>query len=328
MKKIFKTAGFVISFFVFTTAEAQSDVDLFVNDMLKVADDFASPAATGSTFQSGAGWFTSAQSLDLWEIDFGVYGNVLLIPEGKRSVSISNEDYVTFDIRDGNTASLPTAFGGKTDVVFEGEIDFLGQTVPFDFDAIDGLNKRSILHPFVQASVGLPYETDFSVRFLPQSTVDGVRFSTYAAGLKHNFNQYFINTRPSDFQFAALVAYSKFDVLYKFEPIELENIVRLEEIEVDANLWLFQLISSKSFENNNWEITAAAGLTSFTFAYEMGGSGFALQPMNTALSTLGNNEFQFKGDIGVNYAIQDFLLSSMISFGEFYNLNLGVHYRL
>ncbi len=296
--------------------------------MLKVADDFASPAAEAATFQSGAGWFTTAKSLDLWQVKFSLHGNALFVPEDKRSVSISNDNYQTFYIQDATTATIPTGFGGDTDVVFEGEIEFLGIREDFSFDAIDGIDKKMVLHPFIQASVGLPLETDLSVRFLPETTIDDIRVSTYALGLKHNFNQYFGFSRPTDFQFAALVAYSKFDVLYEYEPIKLESIVELNDIAVDADLWLFQLLSSKTFVNSGWELLGAVGVTNSSFDYTMGGSGFALSPLNNALGTLDNNENEFKGDVGVNYNFMNFTISSALSFGKFYNLNLGLHYRL
>ncbi|WP_189604952.1 DUF6588 family protein [Salinimicrobium marinum] len=328
MKNTLKCTACLVLFCASFSVKAQNDVGLFINDMLKVADDFASPAAEAATFQSGAGWFTTAKSLDLWQVEISVHGNALFVPEDKRTVAISNDNYQTFHIQGATAADIPTGFGGTTDVIFEGQIQFLGQTEDFTFDAIDGIDKKMVAHPFIQASVGLPYHTDLSVRFLPETTIDDISVSTYAVGLKHNFNQYFNFSRPTDFQFAALIAYSKFDVLYEYDPIELERIVKLHDIEVDADLWLFQLLSSKSFDNSGWEFLAAVGVTNSNFNYTMGGSGVALAPLNNALGTLDNNEKEFKGDLGINYNFSDFTISSALSVGKFYNLNLGLHFRL
>ena len=329
MKSLLRRSGILLLILSgFATQAQQNDIDLFVNDMLKIADNFASPAAEGAAYQGSAGWFTSAESLDLWEVDLSVHGNVLLIPGKKKSTRVSSSDFATFDIRGEDNAQIPSAFGGATDVFIEGSLDFMGNQIPFEFQALEGVDKSILMHPFVQASVGIPFATDFTVRFLPQVEIDGVQLSTYGAGLKHNFNQYFLNPQPEDFQFAALVAYTKFDVNYEFTPIVIEDVADLREIEVDANLWLLQLLTSKRFRNSAWSAFGSVGVTNSDFGYVVGGSGIALAPMNAALETLSNNEMEFKGDLGITYDAGNFLFSSMFSQGKFSNLNLSLHYRM
>lgn len=304
----------------------------FANDMLKIADHFASPAADGASYLSGAGWFSSGSTLDLWEIEFSAHANVLFVPGKRKTASVSSGEFSTFDVKDGQRATIPTAFGGKTDVVFEGV--FLGQS--FEFDAIDGVDKSVLAHPFLQASVGLPYETEFILRFSPQVTVDDVNISTYGVGLKHNINQYFPYSQSTDFQFAALVAYSRYDVDYRFMPVvvdfnllgQRQLVVEMDEIQVGANLWLLEFISSKTFENSGWEVFAALGATNSSFGYAVDGGGLALGSINSSLDTLDHTEIGVKGDVGFNYKWSDFGVSSMLSIGSFFNYNLGIHYRL
>ncbi|WP_423818205.1 DUF6588 family protein [Salinimicrobium sp. TIG7-5_MAKvit] len=328
MKKNVIRFSLIFVFLLPCTANSQEDVELFINDMLHVAEDFATPAAEGAVYLSGAGWFSSAKDLDLWELEISVMANVLFVPEKKKSTAISSTDYKTFDIRGEQNAIIPTAFGGMTDVVFEGEI--LGNE--FDFNAIDGINKNFLAHPFVQASMGLPYGTDLTFRFLPKTKIDDVNFSTYGVGLKHNFNQYFFNPQPNDFQFAALVAYSKYDVDYGFIPLLVEYdlfsesrvALEMDQIEVDADIFLFQVITSKSFINSGWEVFGSIGASTSQVDYVAGGGGDFLGEMNSALEILGENNIEFKVDAGVNYQIGRFKLSSMLSAGKFFNANLGL----
>lgn len=333
MKKFLKWAVIAcISIIASKSYSQQSQINLFVADMLKVADDFASPAAEGASYLSGGGWFISAKPLEIWQVDFSVHANVLFAPRKKREVTVSGEDYRTFGIRGAETATIPSALGGQTDVVFEGSL--FDQS--FEFDAIDGVDKKVLSHPFVQAAVGLPLGSEFIIRFSPQVTVDDVKFSTLGIGLKHNFNQYFGNSEPTDFQFAALASYSNYDVNYAFNPVVVDYnllgqtilVAQMENIEVDANLWLFQLVSSKAFADSNWEIFGALGATKASFGYVIGGGGQALGEINSALETLNKNEFELKGDLGLNYSAGNFVASSMLSIGKFYNLNVGLHYRL
>ena len=305
-------------------SQDDTEMDLLINDLLKIAGDFAAPAARGASYQEGAGWFTSAKALDLWQIDVSVHGNVLFVPKPERRTTIASGDYNILDIRGAETAEIPTAFGAQTDVVFEGEI--FGQE--FDFDAIDGVDKQLLAHPFVQVAVGLPMGSELIARGLPEMTIDGVTFSSYGIGLKHNFNQYFFNSQPNDFQFGALVAYSKYDVNYQFTPVTIEQVVVMEKVNVNANLWMLEFLSSKSFYGSNWEVLGAVDVISSDFVYAMGGNGIALGTINSALQQLDNNELIIKGQLGVNYEIDNFLISSMIGIGEFYNLNFSVHYRL
>ena len=168
MKTLLLRSAFTILLCIPFASKAQNDVDLFLNDMLRIADDFATPAAEGAAYLSGAGWFTSASSLGLWEVEVSAYANFLFIPEKKKSTSISSRNYDTFNIRGSETAEIPTAFGNVSDVVFEGQI--LGED--FEFDAIDGVNKSILAHPFFAGFCwsALPYRSDFTF-----STPDGGR---------------------------------------------------------------------------------------------------------------------------------------------------------
>lgn len=333
MKKALLRLAILCMFFSPLYSSAQQDeINNFVNDMLLLADKFASPAAQGSSYMSSSGWFVSAKNLDPWQVDFSIHANVLFVPKNKRELSVSGSEFRTFNIRGAETANIPSALGEETDVVFEGTL--FGQS--FEFDAIDGVQKKSLAHPFVQAVVGLPLGTDLILRFSPQITVDDVKFSTLGVGVKHNFNQYFINSQPTDFQFAALVSYSNYDVNYAFAPVVVDYellgqtflVAQLEDIEVDADFWLLQLISSKEFYNTNWEVFGALGATSSSFNYVLGGDGIALGQINNALETLNKSEVIVKADLGFNYKAGDFLISSMFSVGKFLNYNLGLHYRL
>lgn len=329
MKKLISGAAILYMLFSSHQSSAQqNDIQLFVTDMLRVADDFASPAAEGASYLSGGGWFSSARNLELWEVDLSLHANALFIPGKKRNSTVSSSAYAVLDIRGAETATIPTAFGGQTDVYFEGTVNVLGNPIGFDFQAIEGIDKQVGGNPFLQAAVGLPLGSELIVRYSPKITIDEVEYGTYGIGLKHNFNQYFLNTQPTDFQFAALVSYSKFDVDYTFSPLVIEMIAEMDRIEVDANLWLLQLISSRSFLNSNWEVLGAVGVTNSSFGYTLGGGGFALGQINTALETLNKNEVEVKGDLGFNYRAGDFLVSSMFSVGKFLNYNLGLHYRL
>lgn len=330
MRKNLLSVFSIIFLTSFSAVTAQSsDLEKLTSEMLLIADNFAAPGAEGAAVQSSAGWFTSARSLDKWQVEVSVHGNALFVPKSKQNKLISNANLAAqhpgeasiLNIQGSSNALLPTVFGGDTDVVFEGSI--LGQN--FTFDAIDGLDKKVLVHPFPQVTVGLPYGTEIAARYLPSLVINDVGFSTYGIGLKHNFTQYWKYSKPEDFQFAAVVTYSNFKVDYAFTPVDIQ-IAELNRIDVNANLWLAQLMASKLYET--FEVFGAAGVTNSNFDYAFGGTGDFVGVLNGELEALGATKTQFKADLGFNYYFDKFKISTMFTAGSLFNANIGLHYRI
>jgi len=326
LKNIFQNLLFISLLLAFGFTNAQNDEDPLIEDMLLIADNFAAPAAEAAAIQSSAGWFSSAADLGKWKVELSLHGNALFVPGSKQTKLASNADFNILNFQGGSNALLPTVFGGDSDAVFEGK--YLGQD--FEFDAIDGLNKKVIIHPFPQVTVGLPYGTEVALRYVPRVTIDDVGVSTYGIGLKHNFAQYFKYSRPDDFQIAAVFTYSNINMDYEYAPIKISasvgNVLELNSIDVDADLWLLQALASKLY--GNFEVFGAMGVTSSNFDYSMGGGGVLLPRLNDELGTLGGDDVKFKADLGFNYYIGNFKISSAFTAGSFFNANLGLHYKI
>lgn len=294
-----------------------------INDLLFMADGFASPASESAAYQGTASWFTSARALEKWKVDVSIHGNGLFVPSSKKEFTVNQADFSNLTINDGdNGAVVPTAFGSDSEVMFNGT--FMGED--FSFKAFEGIDKGALFYPFAQVSVGLPFGTQIAVRALPELEVDGSQFSTYGIGLKHNLSQYFRFNDKEDLQVAAVVSYNIFDVKYEFEQKSVPNLVNLNLIDVSADLWMAEALASKRYEN--FEIFGALGVAMSDFEYEFDGSGNALGFINTSVATLNDKEAQFKGDIGFNLYFEKFKISTMATAGKFVNLNIGLHFLL
>lgn len=319
-------------------SQEKTDLELFTGDMLFLADNFASPASESAAYQGTAGWFTSAAALGKWKVDVSFHGNALFVPSSKKEFSINNGNFDILNIMGDQTkAVLPTAFGGTSEVQFEGQITIeerdnlpglTGQTFPIsELDAIDGIDKGAIFYPFAQVSVGLPFETELAVRALPELELDGSKFSTYGVALKHNFSQYFgFNRKKEDLQLAAVLSYNIFNVKYGFDPVAIPGVVTLNLIDVDADMIMGEVLASKRYEN--FEIFGALGMAKSNFDYKFDGSGIGLPLINDELTTLSDNNAQFKGDIGFNLYFSKFKVTTMATAGQFFNVNLGLHFIL
>ena len=185
------------------------------------------------------------------------------------------------------------------------------------------------MHPFPQLTVGLPYGTEIAVRYVPEITLNDVGVSTAGVGLKHNFSQYIPRHKPEDFSISAVVAYSNIKINYAYDPIQINaeglNVLNLNEVQVDANIWMAQALASKLYEN--FEVFGAVGVTNSNFDYALGGGGQILPQLNTELGALGDSDTKFKADLGFNLYFGKFQLATMLTAGSFFNANMGLHYR-
>ncbi len=320
LKKYLLFSFFLLLAYQICTAQSTQE-ELLISDLLIVADNFVAPGAEASAVQSSAGWFSTADTLGKWQVEISIHGNALFVADNKKTRTTSNSDYSILRLQQGTTAVLPTIFGGDTEVMFEGEI--FGEE--FSFDALPGLNKDILIHPYPQVTVGLPLQTEIAVRFLPKTTINEVGFSTYGVGLKHHLTHYFMPSEKNNLQLAAVLTYSNFQADYAFEPADIE-IATLNSIDVNADLWLLQVLGSKKL--GMLELMGAVGMTLSQFDYTLGGTGGGLNILNNALADHNWDESRFKGDVGLNYHCNNFKISSMLSIGSFINANIGVHYRI
>ena len=308
-----------------TFAQAQTEVDLLLQDMLLLSDKFIQPAADGSVYQSSAGWYQSGKTNKLWQVDVTLMNNVLFIPQKRRSFLFNNSDYNQLRLINGDEATqIPTAIGGDTSVVIQGEV--LGDT--FDFRAFEGLGQDAVYHPFFQAAVGLPKGFELKVRYAPKIEINESNFEILGIGLQSSLNELFKNTEDEQqlLDVSVLVSYATFKVDFQFEEFELPG-AKINSTVIDANSMLFQLVASKQW--NNFEAFYAMGYTNTSFNYELGGeSSLFLTALNKSLETLDNNQTDLKFDLGFNYNFKRLSLNNTFSFGKFANYNLGIYYTI
>jgi len=310
------------------------DVTNAVLDMLFISSKYVSPAASASTYQSSSSWYSSAESVGKFKVDVSLHFNVLPIPNKQKSFTINNDELITMEVRDSQSAEIPTALGGDTSTFF----DFNIEGEAYEWQAFEGVKQNVVAHPYLQASIGLWKEIDVTFRYSPKVTIETSSYEIFGAAIKHNVTQYFRKniSDSNPIEVAVLASYSKFDLNLYFDevaikPIDPESntgaLTTLNSIIIDADSWLFQLIASKKI--NNFEFSGAVGFTENDFNYKLGGDeGLFLDLFNDLLSLLDENKNEFKGDIGANYYFNKFYISSMFTIGKFPNLNIAIHYKI
>ena len=309
------------------------DLEDVLVDLVYFSDNYVSPAAKASVYQSTGAWFSSAKSLDKFEFDVSVHANVLPVPKKQESFIVSDSDFLSFKIRDASTAEVPTVLGGDTEVFF----DFNLGDETYEIQAFDGGDQNTYYYPYIQGSVGLWKQTELTIQYVPKVEINESAYQTFGGAIKHNVSQYWTDSEANDddFQVAVQVAYSLFDYDIFFDGFEVRrsnaepndtSLAVIDGLQVDANAFTSQIIGSKRI--NNLEFVGSFAVSASTFDYTMSGEGeLLLTALNDAFEALEDTDTLIKGSVGANYHFNQWYVASNVSLGTFLNTNVSVHYR-
>ncbi|MBT8310988.1 MAG: hypothetical protein KJO37_11570 [Bacteroidia bacterium] len=299
------------------------DISAIAGDLVLLSNQYVSPAAEAAVYQSSGGWYTSAKKKGLWELEVSLQGNLLFIPQKSSDFLIDESQLNNIRIQGSETTALtPTALGGDQSVVLEGSIE--GDV--FEFDSPEGLDQSYLRHAQIQASLGIWAGTSVIGRFSPKIKIKNTYYQLLGFGLQHNFSQWIRGLSESTFSLAGLATYSNYTVSDTFTAVTLPVGV-LNSVNVDGESYAFSLIASN--EVGDFTISGAVGLATSDFEYAIGGQGdLVLTTLNQALNTLDASRTNFKVDLGVDYRIDRFSVNTMLTFGSYSNLILGVNYNL
>lgn len=309
---------------VMTFAQNQfDDINNVAEDLVFLSGQFISPAAEAAVYQSTGGWYTSAKKKELWDVEFSIQGNALLIPNKFNRFFVEESQLKNLKIKgDATSAYLQTALGKAEFVPIEGTIGAGG----FEFDSPEGINESIVKHVQLQVALGIWKGTTLIGRYSPEIKINDTKFKLFGFGLQHNLSQWITKADNSSFDLSALLTYSNFNIGDTFSEVDLQ-LGTLNSILVDGKTYSFNILASKAL--GNFDISAALGITSSDFEYSIGGEGeLILEILNEALGGLDGNDAAFKTDVGLNYRLKKFSINSMLTFGTYSNLVFGINYNL
>ncbi len=299
------------------------DLDNVAGDLIFLMEEYVSPAAQATTYQSSGGWYTSAKKKALWDLEISLQGNALFVPDSKQNVLIEESSLVNLTIQGGQTSiSIPSALGGESNVVFEGVIN----DDPFEFEAPEGLDQSYVNHYQLQAGLGIWKGTTLIGRYSPKIKINKTHYQVLGFGIQHSISQWIPSLEATTFDLAGLVSYSNYNVSDEFTPANLV-LGTINAINVEGESVQFNLLASKTVKS--FDFTAGVGLNVSSFTYEIGGDGeLLLAVLNQALTSLEDNKSNFKADLGINYSIDNISINTMLTFGKYTNLILGLNYNI
>ena len=140
------------------------DVEDFLTDMLLISNKYVSPAAEAAVYQSTGSWYSSAKSLDLFEVDLSLHINALPVSNAQKSFTVSDSDFIVLDIRDTESAQVPTALGGDTSVFY----DFILGEDNDELQRLEGEKQTGMSYLYLTGSMGRGGETECTLQELPE----------------------------------------------------------------------------------------------------------------------------------------------------------------
>ena len=183
------------------------------------------------------------------------------------------------------SGSLPTVFGegGDKQLNFSfsesvdgNEVEY-DRTLSFPGGLKDELPLRTVPATIVQASVGVIFDTDSLIRFVPTMEMQGSTFSLTGFGLKHNIMQYFGPLDKLPLNVSVLAAISKASFEYDLSDSTFGGNSSNRKMTFEADTFTLQALASIDLPI----ISAFAGL------------GY----------NAGDSQFDVSGDYSIDYEV-------------------------
>ncbi len=326
MRKLQISILFVIICVVKNNAQSlDQQIGYLLSDALFYSKQYVVPATDGAVYQASAAWLNTVKKREKWQLDLGVHGNLFVVPNRDREFTISNTDFQFFQIENATSAVVPSALGNDEQVYMTGNLN--GEAIRFKTP--EGINQETVLYPYLQAYLTLPYGFEVFGRYSTKTKLKKGNYQVYGFGFKHNISQYFKTLEAKKIHIAFLTMFSNEEISFNFFDVSTNyGDLGLDKFTSNINSYHVQLGVSK--EINAFEFMAAVITNYSVFDYRV--TSKTTQPsifataINEKLPDLEEDKRNFMGEISVNYFFNDFYLKSSFSFGKFANINLGLNY--
>ena len=245
-----------------------------------LAEGYTAPIGKTLTYALNSGWATSAKTHKKLGFGLTIGGAAPFVPDvdqvftptGLTSLSVPSGSLSTV-FGEGGDQELNFSF---SESVLGNEIEYEGK-LSFPGGLKDELPLGTVPALIVQASVGVVFDTDLLVRFIPTMEMQGSTFSLTGFGLKHNIMQYFGPLDKLPLNVSVLAALSKASFEYDLSDSTFGGNSTNRKMTFEADTFTIQALASIDLPI----ISAFAGL------------GY----------NAGDSQFNVSGDYSIDYGI-------------------------
>ncbi len=308
----------------FSSAQLLDDLDNVLaatnNDAQKLVDAYIAPLGQSLTYSLNAGWASSAKTHKKFGFDITLGVTSPSVSDAAKSFSIRalNLEQLT-----STATSASTVFGAKKNTTFAYTLPGGStQSIEIPGGLGDDLVMNSLPAPYAQVGLGLFFETDLMVRYVPKIKSQGAKFGLFGIGFKHNLMQYFGVMDKLPLNVSALASYSKMNLEYQLSTTNPGQMVNY-----DVDTFTIQALGSLDFPVIS--IVGGFGYGKGDVAFDMLGDytiSFADGTSKTLSNPLGS-ESSYTGThamIGARVNLLFLKIFANYTLQEFNTLNAGV----
>ncbi len=238
-KQLFFSFALLLTFSL--TARAQGDISDLLSGNLKDANTlskaYLEPIGKGFGASLNSGWYNTAKPHNLFGFDITFTIATAIPPSSAKKFDVSKLDLEYWALKAGEEKLSPTVAGSGDGSV----LTHLGVDLPLP----EGAGVKFVPAPMIQAAIGLPFNTELDLRFLPKISIpDAGEFSLWGFGLKNEFKEFIPGFKALPFNVSAFFGYTKFKSSFKAEQSGNEN--SNQKLNFDASGYTTKLLVSKS----------------------------------------------------------------------------------
>ncbi|MDG2194478.1 MAG: hypothetical protein P8K77_06455 [Polaribacter sp.] len=308
------------------------------SDASKLLQGYFNPAVKGFIYGMNNGWYHTAKVHKTLGFDISIVGNLSITPTEDKVFDISGLNSIT------STATTAPTFAGnntETPMVVTRTITVNGtpREVSANFEMLGGLQDKLSLGglptPAVQANLGLPFETELMVRYLPETTFKDSNINMMGIGIKKEITSWFGPIDKLPLHISLMAAYSALDVNYDLKDINT-SVFQMSNAGADLQIkaYTVQAIASLNFPF----ISAYGGIgySSGTSTFKMKGTykgtyqtGLPApnHEISETLTPPSNMEFDASGmktTLGARISLLFFKIFADYTFQEYNTVSVGV----
>lgn len=329
-------------------AKAQDGIEniLFADlaDANKLTEAFLSPAARGFTYGMNNGWYHTAKVHSLFGFDITIGGNVSLVPKESEKFDVNSLNLSNKITQ--NPSTTPTVLGEDNAVTNAFEVTIPANSDPNinngvhpelrrNFTMPNGykndLPLNGVPTPAVQISMGLPWQLEASLRFLPEVGNDETKGKLLGLGLKKEITSWFGPIEKLPLHVSILGAFTTMNVTSIIDDPSGNDINITNGLaELKLNSYTIQAIASLNFPIIN--VYGGFGYVSGNSTLKLGGR-YELQysdglvnytrtlndPLNLNYDVSG-----MRATLGARLSLGFFKVFGSYTLQEFNTANLGV----
>ena len=333
---ILKRLFFIVFLSMVVKVKSQENFD--INNYLilgvETAEDLATlylePLSEGLLYGLTGAWNNTAQVKKKWELDIALVANGSFVPNEKLFKDIDISEIEDLEVLGGgNLVRIPTILGDE-----ESEVTFVAtlNDEEFIFEAPTGVGLFStnlLPNAFLQASLGIPLNSEVSLRILPKVEVSGANLGVMGIGFKHELTKSIGVLKNRPFCISIFGAFTRLDADYSFQA---DGFVTGESQRVDIylNSWNVEALISTKFPV--WNIYGGFGYVNGDSNYALLGT-YTIETEQEVLSFTDPFDVQgqisgLKGNFGASVRLNRFKFNVDYTFQGFNNLAFGLNYNL